>query len=218
MRIGVLGTGMVGRTIATKLVEVGHEVMMGSRSEGNEAAAGWSTEAGEATSAGTFAEAAEFGELAFNCTAGVGALDAVGSAAGELRGKLLIDVSNPLEFPDGSPTLFVGISDSLGEQIQRALPDTSVVKSLNTMNADVMVAPELVPGEHAAFVCGDDDEAKARVVALLGEFGWPPDRVVDAGDITGARATEAYLLIWLKTMGWVGSPHFNIVVSRGQSS
>ncbi len=217
MRIGVLGTGAVGRTIATKLVALGHEVKMGSRSAGNEAADGWSAEAGDRASADTFAEAAEFGELAFNCTAGAGALDAVGSAADGLRGKLLIDVSNPLQFPDGPPTLFVGISDSLGEQIQRALPETAVVKSLNTMNADVMVDPELVPGEHAAFVCGDDDEAKARVVELLGELGWPPERVVDAGDITGARATEAYLLIWLRMMGWVGGPHFNIVVSRASA-
>ena len=160
MRIGVLGTGVVGRTIATKLVEVGHEVRMGSRTRGNEAAIAWSTEAGEASSEGTFADAAEFGELSFNCTAGAGALDAVGSASSALEGKLLVDVSNPLAFPGGAPTLFVGISDSLAEQIQRALPGTAVVKALNTVNAEVMVAPELVPGDHVVFVCGDEAEAK----------------------------------------------------------
>lgn len=214
MRIGVLGTGMVGRTIATKLVELGHEVRMGSRAAGNEAATAWSAGLGDAASEGTFADAAQFGELAFNCTAGVGAQAAVGSASHALEGKLLIDVSNPLEFPGGSPSLFVAITDSLGERIQRALPATSVVKALNTMNADVMVDPAIVPGDHVAFVCGDDAGAKARTVALLGELGWPAQRVVDCGDITGARATEAYLLIWLRMMGWAGASHFNIAVQR----
>ena len=215
MRIGVLGTGMVGRTIATKLVQVGHEVRMGSRTAGNEAATAWSAEAGDAASEGAFADAAQFGELVFNCTAGAGALDAVGSASAGLEGKLLIDVSNPLAFPDGQPTLFVGITDSLGEQIQRALPATAVVKALNTVNAEVMVEPALVPGDHVVFVCGDDAEAKERVLALLGQLGWPRERVVDVGDITGARATEGYLLIWLRMMGWVGGARFNIAVQRG---
>ena len=215
MRIGVLGTGMVGRTIATKLVQVGHEVRMGSRTAGNEAAATWSAEAGDAASQGTFADATQFAELAFNCTAGAGALDAVGSASAGLEGKLLIDVSNPLAFPGGAPTLFVGITDSLGEQIQRALPGTAVVKALNTVTAEVMVEPALVPGDHVVFVCGDDAEAKERVLALLGELGWPRERVLDVGDITGARATEAYLLIWLRMMGLVGGARFNIAVQRG---
>ncbi len=122
MKIGVLGTGMVGRAIATALVGAGYEVMMGSRSAGNEAAVAWSSEAGDAGSKGTFADAAAFGELAFNCTAGAGAREAVGSASAELEGKVLIDVSNPLEFPGGSPTLFVGIADSLGEQGVRLHP------------------------------------------------------------------------------------------------
>ncbi len=122
MKIGVLGTGMVGRAIATALVGAGYEVMMGSRSAGNEAAVAWSSEAGDAGSEGTFADAAAFGELAFNCTAGAGAREAVGSASAELEGKVLIDVSNPLEFPGGSPTLFVGIADSLGEQGVRLHP------------------------------------------------------------------------------------------------
>lgn len=215
MKIGVLGTGMVGRAIATALVGAGYEVMMGSRSAGNEAAVAWSSEAGDAGSEGTFADAAAFGELAFNCTAGAGAREAVGSASAELEGKVLIDVSNPLEFPGGSPTLFVGITDSLGEQIQRALPKTAVVKALNTMNAAVMVDPASVAGDHVTFVAGNDTAAKERATGILGDLGWPPDRVIDAGDITGARATEAYLLMWLKLMGWVGGSRFNIAVERG---
>jgi predicted dinucleotide-binding enzyme len=214
MKIGVLGTGAVGRTIATKLVAIGHEVCMGSRTADNEAATAWSAEQGDAASAGTFLDAAQFGELAFNCTNGGGALTAVGSASEALNGKLLIDVCNPLEFREGSPTLSVGITDSLGEQIQGALPDTQVVKALNTMNADLMVDPALVPGDHAVFVCGNDASAKARTVALLGEFGWTPERVVDCGDISGARGTEAYLLLWLRIMGAVGGWHFNIALLR----
>lgn len=214
MRMGVLGTGAVGRTIGTRLVELGHEVRMGSRTAGNEAATAWSGGLGDAASEGTFADAAQFGEIAVNCTAGAGALEAVGSASGALEGKLLIDVSNPLDFSGGTPSLFVGITDSLGEQIQRALPGTLVVKALNTVNADVMVNPAIVPGEHVIFVCGDDAEAKSSTVVLLGQLGWPPERVVDCGDITGARATEGYLLIWLRMMGWAGGQHFNIAVQR----
>jgi 8-hydroxy-5-deazaflavin:NADPH oxidoreductase len=214
MRIGVFGTGAVGRTIATKLVEIGHEVCMGSRTADNEAGTAWSAAHGDTASQGTFLDAAHVGEVVFNCTNGGGALAAVNSAAEALKDKLLIDVCNPLEFPDGSPSLFVGISDSLGEQIQRALPDTMVVKALNTMNADVMVDPALVPGDHVVFVCGNDEGAKARTVELLTEFGWSRERAVDCGDISGARATEAYLLLWLRMMGAVGGWHFNVALLR----
>ena len=196
MRIGVLGTGTVGRTIAGRLEELGHEVRAGSRGSGD------------------YAEASEHGELVFNCTAGAGAVDAVTKAAAGLEGKVLVDVSNPLRFDDDGPTLFTGIDDSLGEQVQRAVPGARVVKALNTVNADVMVHPEIVPGEHLLFVCGEDVDAKAMVTELLGEFGWPAERVVDAGGIAGARATEAYLLIWLKLMGWAGGSQFNIAVQR----
>lgn len=127
---------------------------------------------------------------------------------------MLVDVSNPLRFDGDGPTLFTGIDDSLGEQVQRAVPGARVVKALNTVNADVMVHPEIVPGEHVLFVCGEDADAKAMVTELLGQFGWPAERVVDAGGISGARATEAYLLIWLKLMGWAGGAHFNIAVRR----
>jgi hypothetical protein len=206
---------MVGKAIATKLVEVGHEVRMGSRTSGNESAAAWSAALGDLASEGTFADAAGFGEVVFNCTNGDGALAAVGSAAEELDGKLLVDVCNPLVFVDGTPSLSVGITDSLGERLQRAVPGTFVVKALNTVNCDVMVDPSLVAGDHVIFLCGNDSDAKARTVALLGEFGWPAARVVDIGDIAGARATEGYMLIWLRMMGVVGGSHFNITLQRG---
>ena len=216
MKIGILGTGMVGKTIASKLVELGHEVRMGSRAAGNENAVAWATEAGEGASEGAFADAAGFGEVVFNCTAGVASLDAL-KAAGDtnLAGKLLIDVANPLDFSHGMPpSLSVCNTDSLGERIQRAFPATRVVKALNTVNCDVMVEPARVPGEHIVFVCGNDAEAKEKAVRLLSEFGWRVERVLDLGDITAARSTEMYLPLWLNLMGQLGTFHFNIELAR----
>jgi 8-hydroxy-5-deazaflavin:NADPH oxidoreductase len=216
VNIGILGTGMVGKTIASKLVELGHEVRMGSRAAGNESAVAWAAEAGEGASTGTFADAAGFGEVVFNCTAGVASLDAL-AAAGEtnLAGKLLIDVANPLDFSQGMPpSLSVCNTDSLGERIQRAFPATHVVKALNTVNCDVMVEPARVPGEHVVFVCGNDFEARGAATRLLGEFGWPAERVLDLGDVTAARGTEMYLPLWLNLMGQLGTLHFNIELTR----
>ena len=213
VRIGVLGTGVVGQTIATKLVELGHEVTMGARSSGNEKAAKWAAGAGEMASEGSFADAAAHGELVFNCTSGTASLDAL-SAAGEeeLRGKVLVDVANPLDFSHGMPpTLSVCNDDSLGEQIQRALPDTRVVKALNTITAGVMVEP--IEGTNI-FICGDDDGAKQEVSELLASFGWSPDSIVDLGGIEAARGAEMYLPLWLRLMGAQGTPQFNIAVVR----
>jgi len=216
VRIGVLGTGSVGRTIGSKLVELGHEVRMGSRSADNEHAAEWVASTGEGASQGTFADAAAFGELLFNCTAGTGSLEALGAAGEEnLNGKVLVDVSNPLDFSRGRPpTLSVCNDDSLGEQIQRAFPEAKVVKALQTVNAAVMVSPASLPGEHNIFICGNDEGAKAEVERLLQSFGWPAERILDLGDISSARATEMYLPLWLRLMGAVGSPNFNIQVVR----
>jgi predicted dinucleotide-binding enzyme len=141
-------------------------------------------------------------------------LEALGAAgADNVAGKTLVDVSNPLDFSQGMPpTLSVCNDDSIGEQIQRAFPEAKVVKALNTVNAAVMVNPELVPGEHELFICGNDDGAKSQVIELLESFGWPADRVLDLGDISGARATEMYLPLWLRLMGATGGPNFNIKV------
>lgn len=220
MRIAVLGTGVVGRTIATKLVELGHEVTMGSRTVDNEQAAEWVREVGERASQGTFADAAAFGEIVFNCTAGVASLEALDSiAADDLAGKILVDVSNPLDFSRGMPpTLSVSNTDSLAESIQRAVPDARVVKALNTVNALVMVDPARVPGEHDLFVCGDDDAAKAQVAELLESFGWPRERILDLGDIGGARALEMYLPLWLRLFRTFGTGDFNVRVVRGSDA
>jgi 8-hydroxy-5-deazaflavin:NADPH oxidoreductase len=216
MRIGVLGTGMVGRALGTKLVDVGHEVRMGSRGAGNPRATEWVADVGEGASEGDFAAAAEHGEVIFNCTAGTASLDALEAAGGSnLAGKVLVDVANPLERSgEGLPTLAIANTDSLGERIQAAFPEARVVKALNTMNCEVMVDPASVPGDHAAFVCGDDEAAKAEVVKLLGELGWPSERVIDLGDISAARGPEMYLPLWLRVMGALGTARFNIAVER----
>src|SRR3954449_49530 len=164
MRIGVLGTGVVGRTLGSALLEGGHDVRMGSRSAANEHAVAWVAETGDRASEGTFADAAGFGELVVNATAGAASLDALEAAGAEqLAGKVLVDVSNPLDFSAGMPpTLTVCNDDSLAEQLQRAFPEARVVKTLNTVTAAVMVQPDLVSGRHTMFMCGDDAAAKAQ--------------------------------------------------------
>jgi predicted dinucleotide-binding enzyme len=202
VRIGVLGTGNVGRTIAAKLVELGHDVRVGSRTAKDDAV--------------TFADAAAHGELIFNCTAGDASLAALRMAEEEnLADKILVDVANPLDFSQGMPPILaVCNADSLGEEIQRSFPRSKVVKALNTVNCNVMVDPSVVPGEHDVFVCGNDEGAKNEVRELLGSFGWPAERINDLGDITAARGTEMYLPLWLRLIGVTGSANFNIRVVR----
>jgi predicted dinucleotide-binding enzyme len=217
VRIGVLGTGMVGNTIASKLIERGHEVQMGARNRGNEKAEAWSRGAGERSSTGTFGDAAEFGEVLFNCTSGVGSLDALHAAGAERLGrKILIDLANPLDFSRGMPpSLSVSNTDSLGEQIQRAFPDLRVVKTLNTLNHLMMVNPQMVPGDHNIFVSGNDAEAKQQVVTWLGEwFGWRAEQIIDVGDITTARGTEMLLPLWIRLFMKFGTPAFNWHIAR----
>lgn len=211
MRVGIIGTGTVGRTLASKLISLGHEVTLGSRSKENVAALAWADQAGPYGHSGTFTEAAAFGELVVNATSGVVALRALRLAgAPALAGKVLIDVSNPLVFsPLGEVSLEPVGTDSIGEQIQREFSLTRVVKALNTVNCEVMVDPGRVPGEHNLFVAGDDPVAKAVVVALLTEFGWPEGSVLDLGDITASRALEMLMPFWLKLVGHFGHADFN---------
>jgi predicted dinucleotide-binding enzyme len=214
MRIGVLGTGTVGRTIGSALLRQGHEVRMGSRSAGNEAAVAWAAEIGGPATEGSFADAAGFGELIFNATNGAASLQALEAAGAEqLAGKVLVDVANPLDVSKGMPpTLTVCNDDSLAEQIQRAFPDVRVVKALNTVTAAVMVAPDRVPGTHTVFVCGDDAGAKAQVGELLRGFGWPAESILDLGGIEAARGPEMYLPLWLRLWGATGTAILNVEV------
>lgn len=214
MRIGVLGTGTVGRTLASKLAELGHDVVMGTRDASNEVARSWAAESGGGH--GTFAASASHGELIVNATNGMGSMEALAAAGAEhLAAKVLIDVANPLDFSAGMPpTLTVSNTDSLAEQIQAAFPDAKVVKALNTVNADLMVDPGRLGGAHQLFVCGNDADAKETVTQILTTFGWPAADIVDLGDITAARGTEMYLALWVRLMQTLGTPHFNVGIVR----
>lgn len=217
MKFGVLGTGPVGQTLGGKLVSLGHEVMMGSRQAGNEVAVAWTKSVGGSAAEGAFSAAAAFGETVINATAGASSIDALKAAGGEvLEGKVLIDVANPLDFSAGlPPSLTVGNTDSLGEQIQREFPEAKVVKTLNTMSADVMVEPSLVPGSHTVFVAGEDTDAKVQVSSMLQAFGWPAEDVLDLGSIAAARGMEAYVTLWLRFWAATGTRALNIKVLSG---
>jgi len=212
MKIGVLGTGVVGQTIASKLVQLGHEAMMGSRDAAHPRAIVWAKEEGVRASFGTFENAAAFGEIVFNCTLGSASLQALTLAGAEnLRGKILIDISNPVDYSTEIWTMTVSSTDSLGEQIQRAFPEARVVKTLNTMNANVMVDPAKLSEKSDVFVGGNDIEAKAVVVAILRDwFGWKS--IIDLGDITTSRGVEMFVLLWQNLQRIVRSPRFNIRV------
>ena len=190
---------------------------MGSRNAKSDAARKWFQSVGGCGQIGTFADAAAFGEIVFDCSNGANSIAALRLAgADNLRGKILIQVSNPLDFSHGMPpSLTVCNTDSLGEQTQREFPDTRVVKALNTVNCEVMVNPARVPGDHALPICGNDTEAKTEVATKLSEwFGWKPSNIVDLGDITGARGSEMYLPLWVRLWGAVGTPVFNIQLVR----
>lgn len=221
MKIAVFGTGMVGEAIASKLVSLGHDVMMGSRTEKNEKAVAWVAKMNGNAKHGTFADAARFGEIIFNCTLGSATLDVLKLAGEENLGqKTLIDVANPLDLSNGMPpTLFVSNTDSLGEQIQRTFPKLKVVKTLNTMNCYLMVNPSLVPGDHNVFLCGNDEGAKSTVMMFLTEnFGWKTKNIIDLGDITNARATESLLPIWIRLWGKLQNPMFNFNIVVGDAT
>ncbi|HET6652446.1 MAG TPA: NAD(P)-binding domain-containing protein [Nocardioides sp.] len=214
MRIAVLGTGAVGRNVAGRLAELGHDVALGTRDpEATRAREDYSDVPG--TRLATFADAARDADLVVNATNGGATLDVLSRAgADNLSGKVLLDLSNPLDFSQGMPpTLLVKDTDSLAEQVQRAHPEARVVKSLNTMNNALMVHPEsLADGDHTAFVAGDDDGAKAVVTGLLAELGHRD--VIDLGDLVGARGVEMILPLWVRLMGTLGTAHFQFKVVR----
>ena len=211
MRIGVLGTGMVGHAIGSRLVELGHDVVMGSRSATNEKAVAWAGSHPGRARAGTFADAAAHAEqLLVNATGGVHSLEVLASVPeGDLAGKVLVDVSNAI-VAHGPLRLDPVLDDSIAERLQRAHPDLRVVKALNTMNCDIMVRPDLLPEPTDVFVAGDDSDAKVAVRTLLAGFGWPEQSVHDLGGIQAARALETYLPFWLAVMQTRGTAAFNI--------
>jgi len=226
MRIAVLGTGMVGQTLAGRLVELGHDVTVGTRDVaatmarlepdgmGNPPYPAWA-QAHPAVRLATFSEAAAPAELIVNATSGnvsIAALDAAGFA--NLAGKVLLDIANPLDHSRGfPPSLLVSNTDSLGEQIQAAFPDAKVVKALNTMNCSLMADPgQLAGGDHSVFVSGNDADAKKAVSQLLESFGHTD--VIDLGDITTARGSEMLLPVWVRLYGALGTPMFQFKIVR----
>jgi len=212
MKIGILGTGVVGQTLGGKLVSLGHDVMMGARAADNEKVLAFAASTGGR--AGTFTDAAVHGELVIHCARGNSALEVLRQAgAANLAGKVLIDVSMPLDFSQGfPPSLFVSNTDSLGETIQRAFPDALVVKTLNTVNAAIMVAPRTLPGATTMFVSGNDKRAKGKAMDLLRGFGW--ESIVDLGDITTARGTEMLLPLWVRLYSVLGTAEFNLALVK----
>jgi 8-hydroxy-5-deazaflavin:NADPH oxidoreductase len=214
MKIGVLGTGMVGQTIASKLVELGHAVQMGSRTAANEKASAWAANAGVRASSGTFTDSAKFGEMVFHCTQGAVALEVLNSAgASNLKGKILVDVSNPLDPKEHGQLLYCN-TESLGERIQEAFPESKVVKTFNTMWCGLMVNPRRLKDSHTNFISGNDQAAKASVTDLLVAIGWRKEEIVDLGDITGARGTEMLLSVWLRLFKVTGDGTFNFKIAR----
>lgn len=226
MNIGILGSGIVAKTIAGKLDALGHRVTLGTRdvqatlARGEPDMAGgpplrtW-LEAHPNVRLATHAEAAAHGALVINALSGQGALDGLRSVEAQLADKILVDISNPLDFSNGMPpSLSVVNTDSLGEQIQRALPGTRVVKTLNTVNAFLMVDPRQVAGgDHSMVICGNDSAAKTEVTKILTEwFGWKD--VVDLGDITNARGSEMYVALWVRLYGALGTPMFGMKIVR----
>ncbi|MEM9437623.1 MAG: NAD(P)-binding domain-containing protein [Pseudomonadota bacterium] len=216
MKYAVLGTGMVGVSLATKLVSLGHEVKMGARDAGNEKATDWSKEAGEAAGSGTFSDVSAWADRVIFAVSGGAILD-VATAVGvdAVAGKTVIDVTNPLDFSHGMPPVLIpelSNTTSAAEALQAALPDASVVKTLNTMNHFIMVDPSRVAGEHDVFLCGDREEAKAETRAMLAEFGWTDP--IDLGPLAAARGLEGMMPFWLRMWGAVGSADFNYRIVR----
>jgi predicted dinucleotide-binding enzyme len=227
-KIGVFGTGVVGQMHAEKLSSLGHEVMIGTRNVKDTLARSGADNFGRPSFAewhkgfpeiklGTYSEAAAFAELIVNATNGAGTLTAFEQAGrNNLAGKVILDISNPLDFSKGMPpSLFVCNTDSLAEQLQKNFPESKVVKTLSTMNAYVQVNPGLLPEDHHVFLSGNDEGAKTKVKELLRSYGWKEKNMIDLGDITSSRGVEMILPIWVRLWGTLKNPMFNFKIVIG---
>ncbi|MCB0600870.1 MAG: NAD(P)-binding domain-containing protein [Saprospiraceae bacterium] len=228
MKIGILGTGIVGQTLAEKVAEVGHEVMSGTRnvdtllaksnpdSYGRPPFKDW-LHAHPGIQVGTLDETAAFGTLLINAMYGMGSIQALQTIGPDhLSGKILLDIANPLDFSRGfPPSLSICNTDSLGEEIQRTFPQLKVVKSLNTMNTNLMVHPRALSGDQTVFISGNDADAKETVKVILKSFGWKESEMIDLGDISTARGTEQLLPIWVRIYSKMGHANFNFKIVTG---
>jgi predicted dinucleotide-binding enzyme len=230
MKLAIIGTGTVGQTLAIKLFELGHDVIIGTRNVasklastekdayGNPPFSEWHA-ANKNIKLGTFAEAASFGEIIINASKGVLSLDALKLAGHEnLAGKILVDIANPLDFSHGMPPSLVAEvsnTNSLGEEIQKTFLEAKVVKTLNTMWCGLMVNPGMIGGgDHVNFICGNDEDAKAQIKSLLNEFCWKNENIIDLGGISSARGTEALLPVWINLMGVMKTGAFNFRIVK----
>ncbi|MFL5764287.1 MAG: NADPH-dependent F420 reductase [Bacteroidia bacterium] len=215
-KIAILGTGMVGSTIGSKMIQLGYSVMMGSRTDSNEKARAWVEQNGASASTGTFSDAAQFGEVIFICAKGEITLEMLRTAGPQhFAGKTVIDISNPLDFSKGMPPRLIPElcnTNSLGEEVQKLLPKANVVKTLNIVNCLVMVDAAKSGGEPSMFMSGNNAETKEEVKAILQQFGWKD--IIDLGDITTARGTEMMLPIWLRTWMATGAGHLAFKVVK----
>ena len=205
MKIGILGSGSVGKSLGKGFASNGHDVKLGSRTPGKQEIQDWLKTTKGKVSAGTFAEAATHGKIIILCPLGEATEEVIKLAGKENFGsKLVIDATNPLDFSKGMPPgLFVGTTDSLGERVQRILPNAKVVKCLNTVNNQTMINPKMNEGLPDLFICGNDEAAKRQVAALLKEFGW--GEPIDIGGIDGSRWLEAYTALWVRLANKLGS-------------
>jgi predicted dinucleotide-binding enzyme len=213
MKIGLLGTGNVAKVVGAKAISLGHEVVLGSRDPGSSPAAEWAEENG--ATLGTLAEAAASADLVVNAAPGLASLDVLTAAgADNLRGKVVVDVSNGIESRNGAAAVATPDGGSIAEQLQAAFPEARIVKTLNTMAGQVMVDPGRIPGHHTVFLSGDDPAAKSEVADLLKSFGWTDAQIIDIGDVVSARATEAALLLFIRLFSTFKTAEFNLSVAK----
>ena len=219
MNISILGTGVVGRTIAAKMTTIGHKVFLATRdiqeTKARDKFADWFTING-AVQLLEYKDIPADTDIFINCTQGEGsiaALQAIGK--NKLEKKTILDIANPLDFSKGMPpSLFISNTDSLAEQIQREFPKSRVVKGLNTMNCHIMMDPSIVPGDHNVFLSADDSKAKKEITTLLVSVGWKESNIIDLGDITTARGTEMILPVWLRLWSALGTAEFNFHIAK----
>jgi 8-hydroxy-5-deazaflavin:NADPH oxidoreductase len=199
MNVGVLGRGAVGRRLVGAFRDRGHNVMIGSRDPANAELQSWLAGDGAGVQAGTHAETADFGELLVLAVLGNAAEEAIAEAGPEnFADKVVIDAMNPLDFSQegAPPRLSITGYDSLGERVQRAIPDARVVKAFNIVGNPYMANPHLSEGQPTMLIAGDDDGAKATVSEVLESFGWPP--AVDVGKIDASRELESLCILWVR--------------------
>ncbi|TVT58151.1 NADP oxidoreductase [Amycolatopsis rhizosphaerae] len=218
MRIAVLGTGIVGRTLATRFAGLHHRVVLGSRDPGGDRAQRWARSAGSHGKVAGYAEAVTDATVVVNAIAGAASPHALGELRTALENKVLVDVANPVATIDSDPPVLEPVNElSLGERLQLLLPRTHVVKTLNTVSPAVMIHPTRVPGHHVVFLAGNNGHAKRVVTGLLRELGWPPDGIVDLGDITGARSTEMLVPLRHRLSRSFGHTDFNLDIQHGRT-